>query len=224
MNNETVWITFDGFACTVPVGSCLALEDSAFDTTSPLTLNSPARPSLGDSTFRVAVSQDVKVPVTFPKIESMYRDIHSDGSIDNVGNYRVDLIDISNDDLSIFQEKSCLPNPEFLENWHKSLNQSLKYINDQPIDTLSITEAGVIESINLATKVGIDGITVRIGDQGAFTEYTFSDKYARVINSELLRYKAIMNSATNKKYSMTKEYSAPNPYNSKSLNVYKPDS
>lgn len=210
MNNETIWVTFDGFGFMTPVGGCLALEESAFDGNSALTLNATPIPQRGTSFYRVAAIQQTEIPVVIPKVQNIYEDYHTKSAIDSVGHYEVSLIDISSNDLSIFQDKSCVVDPNKIKEYHNQINANLKYLNNSPINTMQVREAGVIQSSSFVNLRGIDTITVEIGPDGAYTTYNFSDKYAHAPNEELLKFQRNIQEKIKKLYKTIDKYKQPN--------------
>lgn len=202
--NETAWVTFDGFSFMAPV-QATELNDTITSTASDPdgVFTSPG--------YRVRATSSQSIPVCIPKIQQSVIDI-SDGLADTP-RHELNYINITDDDIRIFGNRSCLPDQATLLDIHKAKSSATTRSKIGPEKNCEYQLVGVAPDGLPTIGEGLDSVTVKLADNGVFTNFTLSDKIAAPFSNEVAMYQAIYSKVGTKQ--AVGDYLAGNAANSK---------
>ncbi|MFA5235036.1 MAG: hypothetical protein WC390_11615 [Sulfurimonas sp.] len=163
-SRECMWITLDGFQFMTPVGGVIFAE-SNFQTS---------------SAYRVLVTQNTTQQVEIPKIQNSYITSVVNRGFKNEYLYKP----IDSNSINIFNEGSCTPSEETLRQIHNDVTKYLGTEKVWPAKSVEFSMAGVIP-YTVTIEDGLENFTISIGDNGVFTRYRISSRYAQPITDSI---------------------------------------
>jgi hypothetical protein len=201
IDNKTAWLTFDGFQCMVPAGGTELLQDVA---TTRFELTGPIVP---EERYKVLVRQSTNIPSCIPKIQHSAINWTSPAG---VGASEVNFTDISDDDIRVFSPRTCIPSKELLEKIHQEKNVLTSVSSFRPEKTLEFQIVGAPKN-SPSIREGLDGIQIKVSDNGIFTSYSLSDKLRQPPSPEIAALKAAYKQG--KVFKSVESYPTKNPAN-----------
>lgn len=192
-SRECTWITIDGFAFQTPV-SAILLQGATSETS---------------SSYKVLVQQSFTQQVEIPKIQSAFVTSVSNRGLRNEYLYKP----IDSNDINIFAPQSCVPSEQILAQIHQTVTEYLGTEKVWPSKSVEFSMAGVIP-YNVTIEEGLENFTITMGDNGVFTRYVISSRYAEQISD--VAYQNIVKNIYQK---LTKNLTVP-PYRTKPVLTY----
>ena len=196
-SSNCAWVNFNGFSFMMPA-QATELQDGIGDT-------DPFNDNPASGGYKVQVNSSFEIPVCIPKIQTMLSNLPNPRG--NFGQYDINLVEISDEDINIFGEKSCVPSPEKLKKIHLTKGIQTSISNESPERTMQYKIIGLPTNIPGVAQ-GLDGISIEVSDGGVFTSYSLSDKIREKPNYDL-----IISDTLRKSYSTVSSYPTPNPTN-----------
>lgn len=192
-SRECTWITIDGFAFQTPV-SAILLNETASETS---------------SNYKVLVQQSFTQQVEIPKVQSAFVTSVNNRGLRNEYLYKP----IDSNDINIFAPRSCVPSEEILARIHRTVTEYLGTEKVWPSKSVEFSMAGVIP-YDVTIEEGLENFTITMGDNGVFTRYRISSRYAQQITDS--QYQNIVKNIYQK---LTKTLTVP-PYRTKQVTTY----
>ncbi len=196
-DSTCAWVTFDGFSFMMPVQAVELIgagDNNPFDDTSDTF-----------SGYKIRVNQSFDVPVCIPKIQTILASIPNEP---NVGNFDINFVNISDDDIKIFGANSCTPSEEELQRIHETKGIQTSISNSSPEKILEYRIIGTPTNIPLINQ-GLDGLSVEVNDGGVFTTYSLSDKLREPPKAELILDQATRRYPTINNYPFSRSFNTP---------------
>jgi len=197
-DNKSYWVTFHQFGFLAPVGSYFEYNagrgfldniriDALRNTGHPIVDRDALEENLKspDARYRVAISQNSNVQRNLPKIE--YVETSPDG-----GGLKTNLLEIQVEEKELQVEGQCMPSQKRMK---EILNESLelKVNASYPSEDIQFKLAGIYPE-HYSIEDGLDSFSISVDENGFFTNYNLSSKYAQPISQEMLKLKNRINS------------------------------
>jgi hypothetical protein len=176
-DNQCAWVTFDGFGFMTPVqGTELndTITNSSFDPDGTFTT----------AGYRVRATCNLNIPVCIPKIQQSVVEISDD--IGGAPRQELSFLDISDDDINIFGNRSCVPSRDALLNIHKMKSAALAKSKLAVEKRAEYQMVGVAPDGIPSLSDGLDSVKIVVNDRGVFTNFVVSDKIAQPLSQEVI--------------------------------------
>lgn len=193
-DNDTLWVTFDGFQFMTPVGAFMALGNPPDEIGTNKRFTDSRRYLLDDGIYSVLVSQGFSTPVYIPKVQTAVVDVPNET---NIMSLEVNSVNISSEDLRTFLAgQFCTPNNAAIQQYHKGVNKHMRIVNNTPIKTLEYKQVGTPKFIP-SPQNGLNSVTINVNDDGVFTSFSLSDKILATPSNDIIRLRNLYNNLNN---------------------------
>lgn len=180
-SNSTYWVTFDGFKFMAPCGALMDASNS--------------KPSLGGS-FVVSAEESKDIPFEFTSKKLQYTNSNIP-DLNGVARSNINFNNVSGDDIS--QIRPFVP-PETSQqadqNREVDVSEAKSYVKNALNKTsfrqttnskfLEFTLAG-LPNKDIQIRDGLDSLSIRVDENGVFTEYAYSDKLIKAQEADEVR-------------------------------------